>query len=384
MAMFRHTAKKRARILSKQEFRHALTVAGATTQPERNRLLLCLSHALGLRCTEMALITIEDVLMPSGRLRGELSVRAEVAKGCHPRTVPMTSKTLLRALEDYLVFRVKNGIGTSLNEAFRGLLPTQPLIFSNRGGGFSMALKPRLLETGQIEDYWCCDSLESWFRNFYPRAGLRGATSHSGRRSYATRLLEAGVSLDDIAILLGHQSIDFSRPYLEIDPLDIRQAYLCALSNEPSDDTYDLPVSAIVHTTRQKSSKKVQQRQKSQMELVIEHIDNLVATFGEHGVAPQFFEQLVRFTGQLQSGVYFLTSEQDEIGYVGQARCLPRRIGDHVDNKRMRQYLNKVFFIPVPVQMLSETEAVFINLLRPILNRQIPPNPLLSKWPPRT
>ena len=58
MAMFRHSAQKRARILSKSEFRHALRVASATVDPERNQLLLCLSHALAMRVTEMARITV--------------------------------------------------------------------------------------------------------------------------------------------------------------------------------------------------------------------------------------------------------------------------------------------------------------------------------------
>ncbi len=57
MAMFRHSAQKRARILSKSEFRHALKVASVTSDPERNQLLLCLSHALAMRVSEMARIT---------------------------------------------------------------------------------------------------------------------------------------------------------------------------------------------------------------------------------------------------------------------------------------------------------------------------------------
>lgn len=76
MAMFRHTVKKRARILTKAEFRHALKVAGITREPARNQLLLCLSHALGLRVTELARVTIDDVMTPSGRLRSELACRA--------------------------------------------------------------------------------------------------------------------------------------------------------------------------------------------------------------------------------------------------------------------------------------------------------------------
>lgn len=231
MAMFRHSAKKRARILTKSEFRHALKVAGITSQPERNQLLLCLSHALGLRVTETARITIDDVLMPSGRVRNELALRSRITKGCRPRVVPMSSALLLKHMETYLDHRIANSTGTDQGrEDYRGLLPQQPLIYvSNRGGGFSLALKRRLLETGEVEDYWACDSLESWFREFYPRAGLHGATSHSGRRSFSTHLIESGADIEDVSRLLGHCDLDYSRPYIQPSKQSIRHAFAVAL-----------------------------------------------------------------------------------------------------------------------------------------------------------
>lgn len=155
---------------------------------------------------------------------------AEITKGCRPRTVPMSSPVLVKHLEAYLDHRVQQGIGTTLDrDAYRGLLPGQPLIFSNRGGGFSLVRKRRRLETGVVEDYWACDSLEGWFREFYPKAGLRGSSSHTGRRSFATRLLESGVDVEDVSRLLGHGDLDFSRPYLEVGKDAVRQAYEAAL-----------------------------------------------------------------------------------------------------------------------------------------------------------
>lgn len=228
--MFRHTAQKRARILSKSEFRHALKVASATSDPERNQLLLCLSHALAMRVTEMARITVADVLLPSGRIRGEIALRAEITKGCRPRSLPMSSRLLLRYLEAYLEYRIKKGIGAEMGgREYRGLYPNQPLIFSNRGGGFSLVLKKRRLATGIIEEYWAADGLEQWFRDFYPRAGLRGATSHSGRRGLSTHLLESGADIEDVSRLLGHQDLDYLRPYTEPSKETIRHAFEVAL-----------------------------------------------------------------------------------------------------------------------------------------------------------
>lgn len=230
MAMFRHSAQKRARILSKSEFRHALRVASATADPERNQLLLCLSHALAMRVTEMARITVADVMLPSGRIRAEIAMRAEITKGYRPRTLPMSSRLLLKHLDAYLDHRIQKGIGTEPGSLdYRGLYPHLPLIFSNRGGGFSLVLKKRRLETGVIEEYWAADGLEQWFRTFYPRAGLRGATSHSGRRGLSTHLLEDGADIEDVSRLLGHQDLDYLRPYTEPSKEAIRHAFELAL-----------------------------------------------------------------------------------------------------------------------------------------------------------
>ncbi len=230
MAMFRHSAQKRARILSKSEFRHALRVASATADPERNQLLLCLSHALAMRVTEMARITVADVLLPSGRIRAEIAMRGEITKGCRTRTLPISSRLLLKHLEAYLDHRIKKGIGIEPGSLdYRGLYPHQPLIYSNRGGGFSLVLKRRRLSSGVIEEYWAADGLEQWFRTFYPRAGLRGATSHSGRRGLSTHLLEDGADLEDVSRVLGHQSLDYLRPYTEPSKEAIRHAFEVAL-----------------------------------------------------------------------------------------------------------------------------------------------------------
>lgn len=52
--MFRINVKKRARILSRAEFTRLLKVCTVTRDPERNQLLMCFSHACGLRVTELA------------------------------------------------------------------------------------------------------------------------------------------------------------------------------------------------------------------------------------------------------------------------------------------------------------------------------------------
>ena len=43
----RHTVKHRAAILTKKQLLHVTLVAGTTRDPERNQLILSMSHALG-------------------------------------------------------------------------------------------------------------------------------------------------------------------------------------------------------------------------------------------------------------------------------------------------------------------------------------------------
>lgn len=230
MAMFRINVKKRARILSSAEFKRMLKVASITREAVRNQLLLCFSYACGLRVTELGSITIRDIMLIGGRLKHELTLRSSYTKNARTRTVPMSSATLVEHLEAYLTYRIERGIGTSGNQAeFRGLEPDMPVIFSNRGGGFAMARKKRILESGEEEEYMACDALEQLFRDLYASGGCKGASSHSGRRSFATSLVESGVDIEDVSRLLGHTDLDFTRIYVMPSKAAIREAFEVAL-----------------------------------------------------------------------------------------------------------------------------------------------------------
>jgi len=231
MAMFRINVKKRARILTRAEFRRMLKVVSITREAQRNQLLLCFSFACGLRVTELASITIRDIMHPSGRLKSELTLRGDITKNARVRTVPMSSNTLLHHLELYLQYRLDNRIGMLPAETveFRGLSPDLPVIFSNRGAPFAFARKKRTLQDGTEEEYPACDALEQLFRNLYLSGGYKGASSHSGRRSFATSLIQQGAEIEDVSRLLGHADVDFTLPYLEPSKEEIRRAFEIAL-----------------------------------------------------------------------------------------------------------------------------------------------------------
>jgi site-specific recombinase XerD len=58
-----------------------------------------------------------------------------------------------------------------------------------------------------------------WFHHLYAELGLKGASRHSGRRTYIARLanpvVEAGGSLRDVQQLARHSSLSATQRYVE-------------------------------------------------------------------------------------------------------------------------------------------------------------------------
>ncbi|WP_415912801.1 tyrosine-type recombinase/integrase [Neptuniibacter sp. QD37_11] len=221
----------RARALYPKEIKHALKVAGVCQNPLRNQLVLLLSHCCGLRITEIALLRVRDVLYSSGALRKEIQLPASITKSNRTRLVWLHHKNLQRVLDQWVMFRAEKKLGTKSHYSrYRGLNPDSKLVLSNRGSGFSLQPKKRLLDTGEIRTYWASDSLEQAMRNLYKKCGLVGCSSHSGRRSFATNLIcLQDVELDVVARLLGHSDPAHTIPYIEVRAERVKAMYACAL-----------------------------------------------------------------------------------------------------------------------------------------------------------
>ncbi|ABE47237.1 tyrosine-type recombinase/integrase [Polaromonas sp. JS666] len=210
---------KRAQPLHQGQFSRLVKITQATSRyAERDVLVLMLGHHCGLRVTEISRITVADVMLPSGKLRTEISLREAVTKGCRQRCAYLVTQPLIAALDAYLAYRLARGIGTELGAStYRGLLPHQPLVYSSRGTGMSQNTKRRTLETGERRDYRACDSL-SHLTRLYAKAGIKGGSSHSGRRTFAGKVLAATGDMDTVAQLLGHSSMDCSQRYIDVKP----------------------------------------------------------------------------------------------------------------------------------------------------------------------
>jgi integrase/recombinase XerD len=57
----------------------------------------------------------------------------------------------------------------------------------------------------------------------YADAKLQGASSHSGRRTFATTLIEKGMDIKAVSTLMGHSSIAMTAKYVENNPARLKQ-----------------------------------------------------------------------------------------------------------------------------------------------------------------
>lgn len=221
----------RARALYPREIKHALKASNASLNPLRNQLVLLLSHCCGLRITEIALLRVRDVMFSSGELKREVQLPAAITKSHRSRLAWLSHRDLQRVLEQWIEYRRDKKLGTKPGERrYKGLNPDSKLVLSNRGSGYTLQPKQRQLDSGEVRTYRAADSLEQALRNLYRKCGLQGASSHSGRRSYATNLIMIqGVDLDTVSKLLGHSDPSHTLPYIEIRTERIRDMYATAL-----------------------------------------------------------------------------------------------------------------------------------------------------------
>jgi len=180
----------KAKVLNEQEVKRVIQHQVGTKYAIRNIALLHFSFYLGLRAKEMATLRVQDVLEQDGNLKNEIILRREMTKGEKVRSVYLTNQKVRKALSDYLNDRKKQG----------SLFLSSALFRSQINGRFSP------------------NTLQMLFKRMYQNVGLEGASSHSGRRSFATRLLEQGVNIKNVQTLLGHSSIMTTSIYVEDNP----------------------------------------------------------------------------------------------------------------------------------------------------------------------
>lgn len=218
---------KHAKTLTPAKFRHLLRVTEATSRfPERDALILLLGITCGMRITEIARLEVHHAISRSGTRKEEIALPGSITKGCRPRCIFLSHTKTIEAFDRYVEWRYRREHGVSLGRRnYRGLMPRTKLILTQKGGPFELSVKRRVNFEGESMEYLAADSLQSYVTNLYRAAGLgSGYSSHTGRRTFASRLVAQGHSLEMVQILLGHAHLDHVAPYLDVSQRELREA----------------------------------------------------------------------------------------------------------------------------------------------------------------
>ena len=65
--------------------------------------------------------------------------------------------------------------------------------------------------------------MQQLLHKIHERAGIIGGRSHSGRRHFATSLVNRGIDLKAISVLMGHSSVVMTSAYVEDNPHRLRR-----------------------------------------------------------------------------------------------------------------------------------------------------------------
>ena len=184
---------KQARILTKAEFKRVLAVIDMYRYSERNRAIFYLSFLGGLRACEISALKLSDVVNEDYSVKTQIVLQATQTKG-HERNRVIVGSALQKALKRYVdaVRALK-----SLNTSF---------IVSQKGGKFSALTIVQL------------------FAKFYEKAGIAGASSHSGRRQYITALAENQINIRVIQALARHKHINTTMRYIDVNDVKLANA----------------------------------------------------------------------------------------------------------------------------------------------------------------
>jgi integrase/recombinase XerD len=192
-----------ARVLTERELRKVLSYCNTQPHATRNKTMILCTHMAGMRVGEVSALRISDVLATDGTIKEEIALSAQQTKGKQARTV-LVPKKLRDELALYLQQRygIANLQAVAQTDTRRALFPTQ----KNPQRGFT------------------ANTLCQLFHKIYKDAHMSGATSHSGRRTFITKLADKGVGVRVLMALAGHKSIATTQRYIELNPTVMKAA----------------------------------------------------------------------------------------------------------------------------------------------------------------
>jgi integrase/recombinase XerD len=188
-------ALKQAKTLTPTELRRVLDYIATRPHAARNRAMVLMTFWAGMRVGEVAALRLRDVTDADGAVRAEIVLTPEQTKGNSHRTV-------------YLNERLRKELATYIAQTHFINHPRVKLFYTQKR---------------QIDGF-TANTLTQYFHYLYKGAGIAGASSHSGRRSFITNLANKGISVRVLAEISGHRSITTTQKYIEVNDEQKRRA----------------------------------------------------------------------------------------------------------------------------------------------------------------
>ena len=180
-----------ARTMTDREFHKLLEHVAQFRYGSRCKLMLQMTHWAGFRVGELAELKVADLLDGDGAVKEQVLLQPHQTKGSKARVVFMPAK-----LRSCVAAYVKGQSGDSW-------------LFSS-----------------QKREKFSANTLQGTMTTMYERAGFTGCTSHTGRRSFLTKLATQGVTARVLQELAGHKNLATTQRYIDVNDNMKRAALL--------------------------------------------------------------------------------------------------------------------------------------------------------------
>jgi integrase/recombinase XerC len=201
--------------LSESEMTALLDAPAADTAlSRRDRAILELFYASGLRLSEVAGLDMDDVDIGSKRVR-------VLGKGSKERLVPFNGSTQ-RALRDYVKDRAE--IVGQVGQVGRGGRPRSAANEAHTRRRHSPIREPLFVNYRGTR--LSTRGIDRIVRKYVAASSMRtGISPHALRHSFATHLLQRGADLRVIQELLGHASLSTTQRYTHVNAAQLLEVY---------------------------------------------------------------------------------------------------------------------------------------------------------------
>jgi integrase len=205
---------KGPRALTDQGIERAVAVIRQHSKcKKRDTALLLVLLSTAAKPLEIARLLVGDYLTEEGLVREESVMRADAAINGTERPLFFASTKVVAAVDAYLGERARRGQGTKDRTKYRGLDPDSRLFLT--GDGHELPIKVRAL--GDRRQYRCGVLLDI-YRRIFARAGLKGVSALSARRTMAEKLVDRGCDVNQVGAVLGLKERNSVRNLIQNEP----------------------------------------------------------------------------------------------------------------------------------------------------------------------